>query len=77
MAPTSGRSARSESLAYDCGGGSEGSAGELEAWDSLAHLSVVAALEETYGVTCSMAEMGELRSVAAIRSFLGSRAVVA
>lgn len=55
----------------------DSSAGELEAWDSLAHLSVVAAVEETYGVTCSMAEMGEMRSVASIRSFLGSRAVVA
>ncbi len=52
-------------------------AGELAAWDSLAHLNVVAALEETYGLTFSMAEMGELRSVSAIRSFLGARSIEA
>ena len=56
---------------------SESAAGELTAWDSLAHLSVVAALEETYGLSFSMAEMGELRSVPAIRSFLGARSIVA
>ncbi len=37
------------------------------AWDSLAHLRVVTALEEAFGVRFTMAEVGELTSFAALR----------
>lgn len=47
------------------------------AWDSLNQLNVVAAIEEAYGVTLTMAEMREARSVPAIRAMLSSRSVAA
>ena len=48
---------------------------ELDAWDSLAHLSVVSAVEETYGVTFSSADMRTATSVVAIRELLAARGV--
>jgi acyl carrier protein len=48
---------------------------DLEGWDSLMHLSVVAAAEETYNITFSTAEMAELDSVASIRRILKSKGI--
>ena len=48
---------------------------DVDGWDSLQHLSVVAALEETYMVTFTTSEMADLVSVPAIRRILKSRAV--
>ena len=39
-------------------------------WDSLAHMELMLALEEAYGVSIDEDRMIELTSVAAIRSFL-------
>lgn len=39
---------------------------DLSAWDSLAHLRLITALEEELAVRFSMAEIGEMASVAAI-----------
>ena len=46
-----------------------------DAWDSVAHLNVIAAVEETYDVLFSTAEMREVTTVGAIRSFLESKGV--
>ncbi len=45
----------------------------LEVWDSLAHLNIIAAVEETFGVMFSTAEMRELTSVRALRATLAER----
>jgi acyl carrier protein len=50
---------------------------DLEAWDSLAQLSVVAAVEETYGVMLSSADMKRFVSVPEIRSVLSGLGVEA
>lgn len=39
-------------------------------WDSLAHLRLVSALEEAFGVRFTMQEVGDLTSFAAIRQRL-------
>lgn len=41
-------------------------------WDSLTHLRLVSALEEAFGVSFTMQEVGELTSVAAIRQKLAA-----
>lgn len=48
---------------------------DLDAWDSLAHLSVVAAVEETYGVMFSSDDMRTGTSVAAIRALLAAHGI--
>jgi acyl carrier protein len=50
---------------------------DVEAWDSLAQLSLVSALEETYGLEFSSAEMKELVSVPTIRLVLAGKGVEA
>jgi acyl carrier protein len=40
---------------------------EASAWDSLAHLRLVTALEEAFGIKLTMKEVGELDSYAKIR----------
>lgn len=40
---------------------------EASAWDSLAHLRLVTALEEAFGIRLTMKEVGELDSYAKIR----------
>lgn len=44
------------------------------AWDSLAHLRLVSALEEAFGVRFTMQEVGELTSFAALRRRLSAAA---
>ena len=46
----------------------DGSAGKdtLPEWDSLAHLRIVGAVEEEFGVKLTMQEIGEMTSLAAI-----------
>jgi acyl carrier protein len=46
-----------------------------DAWDSVAHLNVISAVEETYDVLFSTVEMREVTTVGAIRSFLESKGV--
>jgi acyl carrier protein len=48
---------------------------DASSWDSLAHLRLVSALEEAFGVSFTMQEVGELTSVAAIRQRLADAAV--
>ncbi|WP_129336151.1 acyl carrier protein [Cellulomonas endophytica] len=38
-------------------------AGDVEGWDSLAHLSVLFSLESRFGITFSDAEMGSIQDV--------------
>ena len=45
-------------------------------WDSLAHLSVVSGVEETYDVLFSTAEMREVSSVGALRTILEAKGAV-
>jgi acyl carrier protein len=42
-------------------------------WDSVAHLNVIAAVEETYDVMFTSAEMRELSSIGLIRAALRSK----
>ena len=44
--------------------------GDIEQWDSVAHLDLVSALEEAFGLSFSAEEMMELTSVAALRARL-------
>lgn len=53
----------------------ESGRGTLEAWDSLAHLNIVAAVEETFDVMFSSTEMRELTSLGKLREALTSRNV--
>lgn len=53
----------------------ESGRGTLDLWDSLAHLNVVAAVEETYDVVLSSAEMRELTSLGALREALQKRGI--
>jgi acyl carrier protein len=50
---------------------------DVEAWDSLAQLGVVSALEETYAVILSSADMKRCVSIAEIRSVLSGLGVEA
>jgi acyl carrier protein len=50
---------------------------DVDAWDSLAQLGVIAALEETYGVTFSTADMQACDSVPSIRLVLQRHGVEA
>jgi acyl carrier protein len=50
---------------------------DIDEWDSLAQLGVVSALEETYSVTLSSAEMKRCVSVPEIQSVLSSLGVQA
>jgi acyl carrier protein len=50
---------------------------DIEEWDSLAQLGVVSALEETYNVTLSSAEMKRCVSVPEIQSVLHALGVEA
>lgn len=45
----------------------------LDGWDSLAHLDVISALEETFDVLFSSAEMRELTTVGRLRATLAVR----
>ncbi|WP_329791586.1 acyl carrier protein [Lentzea sp. DG1S-22] len=47
----------------------------LPEWTSLAHIQVINAVEEAYGVVLSTHEIDQARNVAALRSFLTSRGV--
>jgi acyl carrier protein len=52
------------------------SAEETSNWDSIRHLTLVMALEETFGVSFSSDELGRLTSYRAIVDALGQRGVV-
>jgi len=53
--------------------GMESGAGVMESWDSLAHLSIVTAVEETYGVKFDMPEIQRLNNFAALIKALSER----
>jgi acyl carrier protein len=46
-----------------------------DGWDSLAHVSIIAAIEETYGVEFSAAEMRDASSVGTLRAVLAAKGV--
>lgn len=48
---------------------------DLEKWDSLRHVALVAALEQSFGVSLSMDEMLEVTSVAGIHAVLDRHGV--
>lgn len=41
-----------------------------QAWDSLAHVSIVAAVEQTYGVNFTMAEILSIKTIEELSSML-------
>lgn len=43
---------------------------DIERWDSLQHIALVRMIEQTFGVTLTMDEMVEIRSVADIENVL-------
>ncbi len=43
------------------------------AWDSLANMMLIAAIEETYGIELSTSEIETMRSVGAVRAVLDKR----
>lgn len=47
--------------------------GDLDEWDSVAHLELVAAIEQAFGVQLSADEMVELTSLEKIRARLSGR----
>ncbi len=46
-----------------------------EKWDSLAQLSILSAVEDTYGVTLSTDQMMQVDSVRAIRALLKTKGI--
>lgn len=48
---------------------------DVPKWDSLRHIALVAAIEETYGISLSMDEMMEMMNVSAIQAVLDRRRV--
>lgn len=49
------------------------STGTVASWDSLRHLQLMTALEESYSILLEPEEMMELNSVAAIQALITSR----
>jgi len=47
----------------------------LPAWDSLAHIGIIAAIEETYRVQLTMPEILAIRTIADLRNMLEKRGV--
>jgi acyl carrier protein len=46
-------------------------------WDSLAHLNVISAVEETFDVVLSSAEMRDCNTVGLLRAFLSAKGIAA
>jgi acyl carrier protein len=53
------------------------SAESLDRWDSLAHVTLITAVEETYDVILSTHEMRDARSVGELRRILRDKGVAA
>ena len=49
--------------------------GNISEWDSLAHVGVVAAVEQTYQVELTMPEILSIKTIADIRNLLQKRGV--
>lgn len=49
-------------------------AGEVEAWDSLAHLNVVSEIEAEFGVRIPIEKVAEIHRIADFLPYLGPRA---
>jgi acyl carrier protein len=47
--------------------------GGLDGWDSLGHVSLIAKLEESFGVSIDMEEMIEIESVGDLRKLLADK----
>jgi acyl carrier protein len=72
--PTTLESLIAEVLAVDETGLTDASGrGTVTEWDSVGHLNVLSAVEETFDVVFSSAEMRELTSIGAIRMALRSK----
>jgi acyl carrier protein len=48
----------------------------LKAWDSLAHVTIIAAIEQTYGIQLTMPEMLSIRSIANLQQALAKHGVM-
>ena len=48
---------------------------DVAAWDSLAHLNIVASLEQEFGVSISPEESRKMRSIGRICAFISARGV--
>ncbi len=46
---------------------------DVPAWDSVAHVNLISALEERFGVSFSVGEIVELNSIGAIRETLARK----
>ena len=49
--------------------------GTIDTWDSLAHLSIITAVEERFGVKFSMADVGNIASFETLAKLLAERQV--
>jgi acyl carrier protein len=49
------------------------SSGELDAWDSLAHLRIMMMVEEEFGINVDMDAAGELQNVPEIAAYVQKR----
>ncbi|HCI72161.1 MAG TPA: hypothetical protein DF712_03965 [Balneola sp.] len=47
--------------------------GQLEAWDSLGHVNIITAIEDEYDIEISPEEIGQINSIAALKSIVQKR----
>lgn len=47
--------------------------GQLEAWDSLGHVNIITAIEDEYDIEISSEEIGQINSIAALKSIVQKR----
>jgi acyl carrier protein len=55
----------------------ESSPATVDGWDSLAHISVIAGIEETYSVSLTAAEMRDAKCVGDLRRLLRAKNAIA
>jgi acyl carrier protein len=53
--------------------GLDSAAGEVEAWDSVAHINVVSEIESEFGVNIPIEKIAELRKIRDFLPYLGAR----
>ena len=46
---------------------------QLEAWDSLGHVNIITAIEDEYDIEISPEEIGQINSIAALKSIVQKR----
>ena len=48
-------------------------AGDVEGWDSLAHINIMVAVESAYGITFTSDQLGQFRNLGELQDFLRER----